>query len=710
MPKYFTIQLGPLSAGNPERSFESVGVQPDFQIERQSKGRSTATFTTAEEFDGAAGPQFKFDDYAIIRAYRNSANGADNSFAGGFIIFQGYFDDPSMTAEPEQRVQYRVHNVWWLFERNLFKQYTMQFAGFSTTNKRVLGMTVSSPGHNYKVGDNLAIVGGVGTPPATAQVAGVNQTGGVTLAVLTNGGGVYPNAGTPPLPAPTTTDSVSGSGCAFNLVFQASPILVKKVISEVYLGEDLHAAGGYTTPWPNGNGDQVGEVIDWMNETYNPTRRGSGGGDATRDVVQRGRLDPRTKMPIDRTNTVFCSEAINKCLRWDPDAVVVEDPTEIPPVLSVFKLAKWNYATIPPTFVDYTNLQEVVVDISADVERRILLQGQLSRVIPGVIIYYVASNQVDGAFVNSQVVDKYPPDISDYIPEVSSHTIQLLGSQLTHLVAVVAVETTYPFSLLFGSPAAQVLWWQGHDKSLGDSAVLQSSITPAGPVVITDTNGNPIDTTVFSNELKSDLPSWTGEAWVEAVIRQPLSFKRYLDADHKVLDAEPKGRVHTKTVKLTTASGQLYTKVASVAEAEVPPQNVAESVYRSMSAVQYAGTITVLSNPIRTDIAIGTRLKLVGPTRTFENLMVQRVVQVPGRNEVTVTFGPGPEVDIDLWVELARASRYRITWELPSTRGDGGSGLGGSSVNVDSSANSPTDDTSHSVGGFKTFGASFQQP
>jgi hypothetical protein len=708
--KFYTLETG-----GQELALEAWGILLDFRVSWQSKDKATAAIVTSENFD--SGPQWSWGQHAIIRRDRVGVTSV-GPFTGGSIIFQGYFDDPQMNAAPNsQEIVYRLHSVWWLFELNNFKQYINQFTGFSPNLTRAIGVTIANGGNGYSIGDTLTPTTGVGTQ-ATFKVVALGVNNSVVLAIPTNGGGSY---GTfPTIPTATTTSGATGGGCTLNLVLGKAPLLSKKVISEIFLGEDLHADGGFTGLWPNGNGDQIGEVVDWVNEIYNLTKRGATvGRNNALDVVQKGQIDPHTKMPITRVNSYFCSEAILNCLRWDPDTVVVEDPTTLPPTLSFRKLAKWNYATVPPTFLNYANLPEVTINITAQQERQISLQGQQSKQLAGVIIYYKTVSQIDNGIYPLTIPDVFPNDgsVTDYIPYVSSHTVELQGAKLTHVQAQVTTNTNFPLSLLLGVPAQQALWWRGHDPSLAQSAgVDPNSVTVQSVVSIVDDAGGQIDPLVFVNELTSPLPTWTGQRSIRAHISQQLKFDRYRDPANKIKDVVANARVHSKTIVLTTAQPGLFTTIGEFAQSEQIPQNVAESVYRSLAAVQFAGTITLLDKPLRQSvpvvvngivtngaIAIGTRLKMIGPNTTFTNLMVQAVEQRPAYGETTVTYGPGPQVDIDLWIELARASRNRTTWELPSNRGDGGTNPSGSAINVDTGANSPSDDTSHTVGGYGHF-------
>jgi hypothetical protein len=693
MATYWTIV-----AGGHEKTLEDWGVNNDWTVTRASKGKATAILRTVEDFDGGA-TQWAFKDKIIIYRDRASSTGAEDSFSSGSIYFQGYADEPERIADGGlENVRYQVHNVWWLFERNPFKQYRMQFAGWDSTHQRVVVSSIHAAGSGYTVGDVLTVVGGTGTAAQLTVLA--VSSGAVGIVAVSNGGGSYTV-----LPSnPVTMSGGSGSGCTLDLTFGQVPTLTQLVTSEVFLGENLHAGAGYTSQWDNGS--QIGEIVDWMNETYNPTKRGATiGRDDSQDVVIKGTIDPHTNMPVTRFNGSFCSDAVAACLRWDPDAVIVEDPTTAPPTIHVRKLAKWNYGTVPPTFIDYTNLTEVTVTLTSDQERQLLVQGQLGRVLPGVIIYYKSVDIIDSTIVPRTVVDKYPGGITDYTPEASSHTVELGGAKVVHQSASVTVKSIA--DLLSGTAANRKAWWLAHDVTLTEPGVKASTIA-AGTATIVDDAGSAIDTTGLSELDTRHVPDWVGVRTIRAHVSATISFERYADGSSQhIQDAKTSTRVHTKVIILTDATTQVYTALVENTAAELVPTGVAESVYRSGAATQFAGRVTFVNDPLRSDISLGKRLKFIGPTTTFTNLLVQAIETYPGFGETTVTFGPSTPLDVDMWVELTRATRARLTYNLPSGRGDGGTSSSGQSLNA--GAVPPADNTAHGVSGLSYFAVVYQQ-
>lgn len=469
--------------------------------------------------------------------------------------------------------------------------------------------------------------------------------------------------------------------------------VVDKVCPEIFLGENLD--GSLMT-----NGQQISEVLAWMNETYNPTRRGATAGvDATKDVLAAGTINPAAKIPKNRANTIFCIEACNAVLRWAPDAIYKLDHTTTPPTLHVLTMGKWNYATTPPTFVDYSNLPEVVVNITADQETEIQLQTLYGRQLPGVIVYYLSTATVDTAVVPVIVRDAFPSGISDFYPEVASHAVDLEGFKLTH-VSVTPVIGALPIAdAVTGDAAHRKAWWLAHNKALNDPKIDGATIAVAAATVVDDA-GVAITLANFPNELLKPLPDWIKTECainvVRAHVKAEIAYAKWSDSGHLIPDTTKAAQYVTFTCKLTNALGQAYTATKSFDPGETAPLGVAESVYRGLAIAQNAGTIKFSNSQLRSDIFIGCRLKLIGPNTTFTNLLPQMITARPHAGTTTVRFGPSAPIDADALIELARATRLRYIYNMPSDRLHG---RGQSNETVDYTMDSPSENTGYGTGG-----------
>ena len=464
---------------------------------------------------------------------------------------------------------------------------------------------------------------------------------------------------------------------------------------EVFLGESPLEAWQTT-------GATITEIVNWLNEVWNPTKRGATGAgrDAGQDALWLGTIEPATYAPRSRQNNILCSEAIIQVLRWHPDAVLWIDPTTPVPTINVRLLGRWSNATLPPTFLDYTNLPEVEIDITNDQEKRILLGACNARRLNGCIVTYKETTTIDGVVTYNYAIDASPGGVDSWSPFCSRHFVELAGSSLSYVRAQVTVLAAPDFT--------STAWWMAHDTSLRDPTVDPMSIAiDASAITVTDDNGNPINLAVFPNELLSPLPNWTGCLAIRAHVATTVAFVKYTEATLVNPDTKVQSRPVSRTIILTNAVSRLYRTVSAATTGEVPPQGVAESVYRSTNAPQYQGEITLLDKQLRSTIGIGCRLKLVGPNTVFANVLVQQLHQRPHWGQTTVKFGPSAPAEAEGLIELARASRWRTTYNMPSGRASGQ--IEGTS-DVDFSGQVPQNDTAHGPGGESRSGSTYTHP
>lgn len=478
------------------------------------------------------------------------------------------------------------------------------------------------------------------------------------------------------------------------------PIFQTIFTCEVYLGESL---AGVNVALQS-NGDQIREIIGWFNECFNPTKRGATEGrDDSQDVIAAGTIEPKVMIPVTRAGAMTCAEAMLNVLRLQPDAIVWIDESQEIPELHVRTLAKWNYGTTPPTFVDYTNLPEVEVDITAEQEKKILLQGQTWKALPGVVVWYWGFNTIDGQTVPFCSTDAWPVGINPYTPRLSVHFVELQGFSKTTVTA--AVKTEAIADLVDGDQAAQKDWWIAHDKTLQDPKVDPATIVVGEPEVV-DATGTPVDLSTYPNILvDTSLPAWTadlGLLWKNATIRAEVAYTKYADDDRNIPETKARTKMIHKSVKVTNAETRPYSAMTEYTPGDASPVGVAESIGRSTNAQQHAGLITFKDRQVKSGIGIGCRLKLVGPTTTFTNILPQKVVEQPCFGTLDVAFGPAAPACLDFLIELMKATRFRSTYRMPSRRNTGQAS--GNTTEVDTGSDTPSDDTTHSAGGYEFIG------
>jgi len=417
---------------------------------------------------------------------------------------------------------------------------------------------------------------------------------------------------------------------------------------EVYLGEKADET------WQT-NGQQIVEVLNWVNECYNPTKRGATSGrDNSQDVIQIGTIDPAVNFPKTRANDIFCAEALVNVLRWSPDVV-----------------CWFDYTTSPPTFNARAlgNLAAVAATITAEQERQVELAPRYERQLAGVVIEYKQTNVFNGFAWPQYYYDIYPAGITDYTPNCSRHFVELDGAQVTKIDVAVQVIPVAP--AVSDTPSDRLSWWESVDMTLDDPNIDPATIA-IDVATITDGDGNPVDIGMYPNTLvKGQLSAWMGVQWTDVTVAANVSFTRYDDTAHKHLSGTVTKRQISHRLTLTNATSQTYRTTTFYDPGESVPTGVAQAVYNSLSTLQYSGAVTFAASQVRSGIAVGNSLTLVGPANTYSNLLVQSVRAVPHLGWLTVSYGPSARLDAPELIELARCCRWRTIYNMPSGRSTG---------------------------------------
>jgi len=417
---------------------------------------------------------------------------------------------------------------------------------------------------------------------------------------------------------------------------------------EVFLGEKADET------WQT-NGQQIVEILDWVNECYNPTKRGATSGrDHTQDVIQIGTIDPAVIFPKTRANDIFCAEGLVSVLRWSPDVVCWFDYTTSPPTCNARAQA---------------NLRAVTATITAEQQRQVELAPRHERQLAGVVIEYKQTNVFNGSAWPQYYYDIYPSGITDYTPNCSRHFVELAGSQVSKVNVVVEV---IPVALaVSATPSDRLGWWQSVDMTLNDPNIDPASIA-IDVATVTDGSGDPVDLTQYPNTLvKGQLSTWMGVQWTDVTVMASVSFNRYADAAHKVPNGTVSARQISHRVTLTNAMSQTYRTTTFFDPGESVPGGVAQAVYNSLATLQYSGSIAFVAGQVQSGIAVGNNLTLAGPTNTYPNLLVQSVRAVPHLGLLSVACAPSARLDAPELIELARCCRWRTIYNLPSGRSTG---------------------------------------
>lgn len=476
-------------------------------------------------------------------------------------------------------------------------------------------------------------------------------------------------------------------------------------LSEIYLGQTVNLIG--QTVALQTNGRQIAECLDWMNEIYNPTRKGNtytnpGSVNPSLDLLtyDLSAMPPSTQtttlgqpgvnIPYSRVQVITVAEALLNMLRWSPSTTVARDYTQPIPRLK---------------FIDQNVAQNQFADISINIttqqESQIAATREDQRVLPGVVIHYKKSSSTNGALTWNYQTDIWPPNlgaqgaVNDFLPDVCTQFVELAGANQTVLSANLV---TRPIT-----DSTAIGWWQTYDRSLADTKITALGFAADNVFAILDDSGNPISTANFPYQLLNtgaNCYSWMGVNVIEANVSCLVSYTQYAESGHQNRNRNVQSRLVTVRVKLTNGTGNYTATTHNDPGEPFPPMGaggLANQIYNTFNQLTFSGRITLLASQLTsaqlTTLLPGARLKLIGPNNIYTNLFVQSVTARPHYGLLEVAFGPMAALGAKDVIELSRATRLRTVYDMPSGRD---SGVPNYPTNVDlSSPGSQKENTSH---------------
>lgn len=407
-------------------------------------------------------------------------------------------------------------------------------------------------------------------------------------------------------------------------------------------------------------GVQWAELVNFLNEAWNPTRRGATSGiNPALDVVTEGYTDTDLQVPRYPIRDQTVAECLRMVAAWTQDAAVQTDYTASPPIVSIMR------AGMSPS---------VLVTLPADNATALQLKPRYDLQIPGVIIYYSKSYTFDGVTGRRFYSDKYPPTISDFHPNARVHTVDLLGQTVNTLSALVTSEV---IDAANADTATQKAWWKKFVPWLADTKVSNSSIV-IEDVLCYDRDGVLLNTAAAlaytPNKTDSQIAAWMDEVAQYLTFTANITYTvQGLKADG-TLGANVPNHTQKKRLAivklLATSAGPgvdiPYTTVAHNDPGEPVPNGLAQALYESHATLQHEGTVSLVGADVRGDMGLGTLLDVTTPGGSYTGMLVQSVAGELTRGLTEVTVGPPGHLGFADIIELYRVNRYRTVFNLPS--------------------------------------------
>ena len=375
--------------------------------------------------------------------------------------------------------------------------------------------------------------------------------------------------------------------------------------------------------------------------------------------IQLGTVDPDINLPFDEQTDISCAEVILKMLRWSPDVVTWFD-----------------YSTSTPTFHarKRSNLTAVSLAIGTDEIDNIMITPRYDLQIPGVVIHYEQTNEVDGVTYESITLDT--AGTTDAFNTLHC-TIELSGFRATYLTQKIVTED-------WPDPLTTKSWWKDHVPAL--ASILDADLT------IHDVSRSGTKDRILT---EGQVQDWmTGYSAEEDVVTAQADYKEK-DGSSNVVH-EHKNQVIKLTLIGTNCSTRTYRKLDSFEAGESVPSGVAAAVYAAWNQLQYDGNMSLTEDEVSGSVIPGRKLNLTGGRASWSSMdaLVQQVTENVDQGNTSITIGPARHLGPDDLVTLLRAARTRSpAWKYVARTsgqaGDGGSvDLSGLAVRNDSSRTS----------------------
>jgi len=637
------MSLWTLNYNGTEHDLPTWNIRADISIEFISKGRCTARVSTTEAFD-AATPQFSWKNPVTIYANRSAVG------AGGFAYFRGYVGKIKRVAEgPNQGIAYEFYDVWWLLERQNFKQVRNNITAVdATTHARTYGTPVFLS--EIYLGEQVSL-------------------SGFLVSLQTNGAEI--------------SEILSWLNECNNTTRQGNAYTGHS--SSVTVANDIVNFWGRPgqDQWPPGGG-LPGTAID------------SGNGNAV--------MDPQAIIPYTRVQSISCAEAIINMLRWSPSVTVQRDFTTSPPTINFRDQLGPN--TLPLSTINLSSAQERSVQARAEYERQlpgVIIEYKRTSTINGTP---VIARSVDYWPLSIFDTGLSPYNGPDFTPEALSLFVELSGGTVT--VTSVTPSVVAIANATSGVSATQLAFWAEYEPLLKNNPNI-SAITFTNSSFTVEAPGSTtaINTTAFPNVLlpKSSIPAWLVNQGTVVVTDAVMSIQAtFTQKNAAGLQTHQVTRYIHARVKVTNAANTSYAGVSTGGTVDPVPTlgagGLANQIYNGLSALTYSGRLTILETQFAsgdlTGLVPGAPLKLIGPTNSYSNLFIQSVRCRPHFGELEVEYGPAARLDARDLIELWRCTRERRLYDMPSGRGSGQPGGGGGSL--DQSGDTPVENNSSPPG------------
>jgi hypothetical protein len=349
-------------------------------------------------------------------------------------------------------------------------------------------------------------------------------------------------------------------------------------------------------------------------------------------TYQIGEEELQQAFPPDECRDLSCAEAVQRILRWVPDARLWFDYTEEMPVLRITRRA----TAVATSFPIGDSLRSLTIGARHDLQ------------ICGVVLKYERQHRNGELTWRTLEIDRFPPSVEETQPRVLILTVELAGIRSRYLTQQVHTATIEPDS---------VTWWKDHLPALAtvpDNSIQLSNISRTSELPRELTDGS--------------IANWMDVATEWDTVRATIA---YATGDMEVAAQDVAVRL-----RATDAWTKTYSQLASYTEEEEMPIGLAQLLYESFPPFPHEGTLRWEDGEVR-PISFDWAVNISGGPAAWENMAgeIQECEEEVARGVVRLRFGPPTHLGLRQLIQMTRVNRRREavrgSYVRASGRGDG---------------------------------------
>lgn len=391
---------------------------------------------------------------------------------------------------------------------------------------------------------------------------------------------------------------------------------------------------------------------------------------------------------VDEARDLFCTDVIQRELRWAPDAVTWFDYTTTPPTFRC--LQRPSLSSVSLALWDLENHESIQITRRDDLT------------ITEAYLVYSRRDNVDDTPTNALFVDIYPPASTGQSARPLVASIDLEGYSSSSAKFHVESATLPATS---GTEATRIAWWQLKEP-LFSSPKVKSTTLHITSATLYDESGNDITSSLATwpyELIDGQIPvgmtfSGNPAAVMTATVKAVATYSLYLDDAQKQL-SEVRRKELSCRVKLTNVPTGDYKVMQTSTAGEDPPSGLASALYTSLGTAQFEGSVVYTQDEVTGLVRPGNKLNLTGGRAEWATMdaAVQSVREDIVTGRTTVNFGPAPKFSLQDFLELLRATRARRVWTNPEVRV---TGTAGNRDSVALGKTLPRENTTSGLGGY----------